>query len=391
MRESSHRRRRRGGHGRHSDASRRAGATSCSRRRRTGPSRTSRASRRRRRRAARPIRRRWPCRPTPSRFFTPGRWSPSRSTRPPFTRSLPGRSVDDRTKRSSRRSADDRAGNLSGAGDPGPSRFSRAGGRHASAHRPSRRPAVVSGEAAGRRHLRELYVAGPRVHVGRGGRGRQLFLSPLCGHLDRGCRTRRRLQLCGRRPPIFNQRDDRLLIIGGLQFRRRRRARLMVGAVGLISRRYVDAATIVRAPSGSTFRRVMSSGRGSIGWAPGRRRPLRSAAGRRRSGRARSLPIARPALGGLADLYGALGLSPARQPRGGGDAFVGSVGAHRLRVEPAHLRLPPLFAARRKPDRGRGVLAGRALRGAGRRTTPRRTTSISTCWLSSRRSGAASC
>ncbi len=220
---------------------------------------------------------------------------------------LPGRAVDDGAERPSRRSGDDGAGNLPGAGDPGPARLPGAGRRHARPHRPVRRPAVVSGHAARRRHLRGLHAAGSRVHVGRGGRQRQLLLSPLRGPLDRrGGRGGRRRHGRGQRLRLLDRRCRQFMRYRRFSRRDRRLAGdrpraappdrpCRAGRVGAARRRRRGRVRR-RSRGGRRVRRFAGRRRAGVararGHGPGAdRRGLR--AGRRRSRRARPLP-ARP-------------------------------------------------------------------------------------------------
>ena len=308
-------------------------------------------------------------------FRAPGRRSPSRSTRRPSTRVT--------TASCSRRRGGAVCPPIPPTTPPGtcdalaiqdPPVFPVLADGMLPAHGPARRSAVVSGQAAGRRHVRELHVAGPRVHVGRGRRQRQLLLSPLRGHLDLRRRNRRRRCGCAESAMrrIIGRRAAGLarLLVAGVQLRNRAAAHGLHGRGGA-DRRRRRGWMWRRSPGRRRARRFAGRRRAGVARPGGHRagadrRGLR--AGRRRSDRARSLSSRpRPRWAGWPISTARwVCLPAATRCVGGGDAFAGSVGAHRVRAEPAHLRLPPLFAARREPHRGRGVLPRRALRGAGR-------------------------
>ena len=154
-----------------------------------GRSRTGRATRRRRRRAARPIRRS-PAVPTSAvtarqaRADDHGHARRGRRTTRVTTASCcrrPGRAASPPDP------ADDAAGHVQWPRDPGPARLPRAGGRHAAAHRPA-----STARSRFRSQLPDdVTCANCTLQVlefmsGRRGRQRQLLLSPLRGHLDRG-------------------------------------------------------------------------------------------------------------------------------------------------------------------------------------------------------------
>ena len=310
--ESSHRRRRRGGRGRHSDACRRAAALRAGRAAEAGPSRIGRASRRRPRRAARPIAQ---TAAVPTGAVTSFHAGQTITVTINETTFHPGhyRVVLSTTGQ----------GGLPADPTPTPPGTCES----LAIQDPPVFPVLADGvlphvdpldgpqsfqvTLPDDARVHALHAAGSGVHVRRGGRQRRLLLSPLRGHLDRGrpggrdagggCATAARGASLGGLLVLLV-----VLVVAGL----RSRARAMLGAAVLIS----------AASGGSRRLRRRSGRRRAVGTSPGDVEQVwlaRVGTGPAQTtavcARGAADPIARalcqspaPALGGLADLYRAL-------------------------------------------------------------------------------------